>query len=572
MSDPVKDDRTRNDASKHDNQNSDSKAKVEPALVGEELKKALVNKIETVFTKEYLASDPTLVSKMNSEYWAPISDVIELASIQELTKDEALINQAIRSTDKVVVDEEKKLVRPATPPVTRTTIILRDTPKETTPEQVKGLFSEMSGISNAILEVKEDFGKTFFIKFNDENVTIEALKFLKSQQLGGQAVQARIKSEYLIRELNTSSNKPKVEVGQTTTTTYTPPPYIDYSYEYNRYPKGYHQSGPHYQSHDGHHPSGPRGKPGPNTGKYRGGPGKRKDFSRGPSSTHNSHYPGSEGNNNNTTTPSTRNAQPALVMAPSNWPPLPASNEKRKGKNSGYKGEFIKYQKETIVAVINGVKESNEKSSPNWSSGDVSKCSVVLEQQSVELEVNKALPLPKDSQGEFLDNRRSRARSTSGKQRVRGNSFKQVDHQHNESTTTTTATSVWPTVASSAVKKPPTPAQQQQQKKSQKKPKYQQRTTKGSASNNTNATPATTASTAAATPASSNASSSAPQVEEKQAPAAAPAQSTTTTNAATDVAPAAPASEDKTDSKSNGPSYADIAKNNNSPASSSTEN
>jgi hypothetical protein len=96
-------------------------------LGGEELKKALIQQIEFIMSRDYLASDFAIVSQMNSEFFVPISVVMENSFIKALTQDRDVLLAAMKSTDKVIVDETRMMVKPNIK-IQRNTIILRDIP------------------------------------------------------------------------------------------------------------------------------------------------------------------------------------------------------------------------------------------------------------------------------------------------------------------------------------------------------------------------------------------------------------------------------------------------------------
>ena len=49
--------------------------------------------------------------------------------------------------------------------------------------------------------MKPECGSTFFLKFKDEETALDAFSYLRTQKLGGMPVQARIKSENLLKSL-----------------------------------------------------------------------------------------------------------------------------------------------------------------------------------------------------------------------------------------------------------------------------------------------------------------------------------------------------------------------------------
>lgn len=106
-----------------------------PSIGGDDLKKTLVSQLEFIFSKEYLASDPQLVSQLNGDF-LPIASVAELPVIRVLTSDIELVKDALKSSDKIVVDEARGMARPVTKLVQRNTIIIREIP-ESTPQEVQ---------------------------------------------------------------------------------------------------------------------------------------------------------------------------------------------------------------------------------------------------------------------------------------------------------------------------------------------------------------------------------------------------------------------------------------------------
>jgi hypothetical protein len=99
--------------------------------VGEELKKALVQQIELIFLRENLQSNYGIVSQMNGDLYVLISIVCEYLS--SMTTDQSAVLDALLATDKVVVSEDRTMVKPAFK-LERNTIILRDVPAEVTEE------------------------------------------------------------------------------------------------------------------------------------------------------------------------------------------------------------------------------------------------------------------------------------------------------------------------------------------------------------------------------------------------------------------------------------------------------
>lgn len=151
----------------------------------------------------------------------PITQIAELAIVRQFTKDLDLILTCLKASDKIVLDEAKGMARPAIKIVQRNTLILRDIPEATPvevrpvsalfpisdpsprlfpsltrPQEVKKLFGDFAA---NIVEMRPDIESTFFVKLDSEDVTTKAFLHLRSQKFNGVPVQARVKSENLLR-------------------------------------------------------------------------------------------------------------------------------------------------------------------------------------------------------------------------------------------------------------------------------------------------------------------------------------------------------------------------------------
>jgi hypothetical protein len=175
-----------------------SDAETKPVnLSGEELKKVLIQQIEFIMSRDYLASDFNTVSKMNSEYYVPISVVMENSFIKGLTQDRDILLSALKSTDRVIVDEARMMVKPNIK-IQRNTIILRDIAPDVPREDIKALFDEYQ---DKIEDLHSDVGNTWFVSFVNEDITQSAFAVCRSKQFHGKPVQARVKSENLLKSV-----------------------------------------------------------------------------------------------------------------------------------------------------------------------------------------------------------------------------------------------------------------------------------------------------------------------------------------------------------------------------------
>lgn len=93
---------------------------------------------------------------MNDSGYVSLTTIAGFRKVNVLSTKMEDILEALRSSEKVVVDEVNLLIRPAIV-FERKTIILRDVPTETTEEEVRAL---MEGVA-PIESLKVEFGNTW---------------------------------------------------------------------------------------------------------------------------------------------------------------------------------------------------------------------------------------------------------------------------------------------------------------------------------------------------------------------------------------------------------------------------
>jgi hypothetical protein len=98
-------------------------------------------------------TDRYLISQMNAENYVPIKTIANFKMITNLTTNYDLIVDVMKECKSVVVDEGNTMVKPNLKSQ-RNTLILRDIPKDTTPE----VTVELSSIFTLIMY--------YFLKFN----------------------------------------------------------------------------------------------------------------------------------------------------------------------------------------------------------------------------------------------------------------------------------------------------------------------------------------------------------------------------------------------------------------------
>jgi len=165
-------------------------------LEGKELLSALQKQVESYFSRQNLSADHFLVSKMNAQMYVPVSVILQLKRVKDLTVDAGVLIKAVGSSKVCTVDETGSMIKPNFKAV-RNTIILREIPTGTTNTEVKSIFEGLGDVK----EVRSDVGDTWFVSMADESTAKDALLKLRlsGKKFKGQKIKARLKSENLLR-------------------------------------------------------------------------------------------------------------------------------------------------------------------------------------------------------------------------------------------------------------------------------------------------------------------------------------------------------------------------------------
>jgi hypothetical protein len=164
------------------------------ALAGEKLEDALLKQIDYYFSRQNLANDAYLVSQMDPDLWVPIEIIAGFKKVGILTTDATFIAHVMTKSPNVVVDTQKKMIKPSWK-LQRNTIILRDMPADASAEEVRALFSGKFSIT----DTHSDVGNSWFISFDTEDTALDAMMWVRNQQFRGKEVKARMKSEHLLK-------------------------------------------------------------------------------------------------------------------------------------------------------------------------------------------------------------------------------------------------------------------------------------------------------------------------------------------------------------------------------------
>lgn len=354
---------------------------VETPLEGAALKEAIKRQAEYYFSKQNLASDTYLLSLMDSEFYVPVGVIANFGKLKALTSDVSLIVEVLKESDQVVLDESASKVRPHLQQK-RSTLILRDIPKETPLEEINALFKGSKQPSN----IRPDVLNTWFLSFDTEEETMGALEFLrKGAQFQGKPVRCAIKSESVIKSVYYADARTQ-QMSQM------------YSDPANFGANGGRQWG-------NRRPGTNAGSGGNNGGRRggAGGAGRNQDFAGGAgraataagtnvagAATGNQGGRGGKaqrrprgkeagaGDVQTTTSKTTGPQQSQVVLSPMHFPPLPSKgNEKM-----GYSKDFKRYTREEMVEIIRATV-------PGKVDGIDQQCVVLLSTPDLNLETDK---------------------------------------------------------------------------------------------------------------------------------------------------------------------------------------
>lgn len=172
---------------------------------GEELKDAIKRQVEFYFSRANLANDAFLVSQMNSQMYVPIETIIGFQKIKQLTDSVELLVESILDSTVVVLNETKDAIKPNVKSE-RNTIILREIPSATKPEDVQAIFDGCG----EVLSVRSDVGDTWFVTLASEDEAVKTLLALRNKTFNDAPIKARLKSENVLKSFYpaTSSHEP----------------------------------------------------------------------------------------------------------------------------------------------------------------------------------------------------------------------------------------------------------------------------------------------------------------------------------------------------------------------------
>lgn len=156
------------------------------------LREKIKGQVEYYLSRQNLLQDSFLVSKMDKDHFVDLSVIAEFKLIKQLTSDLDLILASIKDSDKIIIDDAKRRIKPSTINQ-RTTLILRNIPTDAERSLVEALLDGAK--IPKILNLRSDVGNNWFATFETEEATKAALDIVKTLKWGDKSIGVGIKSE-----------------------------------------------------------------------------------------------------------------------------------------------------------------------------------------------------------------------------------------------------------------------------------------------------------------------------------------------------------------------------------------
>lgn len=162
-----------------------------------ELVDKVATELERLLSKKNLAEDKQISSALNPQLYVPISTILTVVSLKELTTSADVVVAAAKKSDALGLDDAEQMVRPLLKSK-RDTVILRDIPEDATEAELRGLVAGAPK-APAVLEVTKEVNQIWFVKFGTEEACQDVAWWLRSQKFRGEPVKVAIKSEHFLR-------------------------------------------------------------------------------------------------------------------------------------------------------------------------------------------------------------------------------------------------------------------------------------------------------------------------------------------------------------------------------------
>ncbi|DBA00340.1 TPA: hypothetical protein N0F65_000525 [Lagenidium giganteum] len=248
------------------------------ATAGNALKEAIKRQVEFYFSRTNLANDAYLVSHMNSQMYVPVEVIVNFSKIKQLTEDTQLLIESIRDSTVCSLNETNDAIKPNIKSE-RNTIILREIPSATKPEDVEAIFEGCGKVTS----VRSDLGDTWFATMESEEEAVKTLLALRNKTFNNAPIKARLKSENLLKSFFPTQPAAAENAAAALSTPYGGRAYYNaapmggyydaqnsYGMQYNAGPRGHYNG-----AENNRYAMNQRGGRGPNAGRFHHGHGGR---------------------------------------------------------------------------------------------------------------------------------------------------------------------------------------------------------------------------------------------------------------------------------------------------------
>ena len=155
--------------------------KTSKKLEGAELIAEFRRIVENAFERDNLSNNHHLVSKMNSQMFVPLSVVLEMESVRELSvSDEDILKKAMEGSKMCVLDASGDMIKPSFK-VERNTIILREVPADATEKEVCDSLSLFTSLSLSLHTLVKFDGGVFLVEACSYSFELLRVWYIDSQ-------------------------------------------------------------------------------------------------------------------------------------------------------------------------------------------------------------------------------------------------------------------------------------------------------------------------------------------------------------------------------------------------------
>eukprot|EP00292_Cryptomonas_paramecium_P013218 CAMPEP_0113697578 /NCGR_PEP_ID=MMETSP0038_2-20120614/22213_1 /TAXON_ID=2898 /ORGANISM="Cryptomonas paramecium" /LENGTH=219 /DNA_ID=CAMNT_0000620607 /DNA_START=162 /DNA_END=818 /DNA_ORIENTATION=+ /assembly_acc=CAM_ASM_000170 len=175
-----------------ENEQTEAAASAAACSTDPSLREKIKTQVEYYMSRENLLQDAYLVRQMDKDHFVDLSVVAEFNKIKQLTSDLDLVLASIKDSDKIVIDEAKRRIKPTTI-FLRTTLIIRNIPSDADRDAVETFL--VNGKVPKIVNLRADVGNNWFANFETEEAAKAALDAVRALKWNDKSLGAAVKSE-----------------------------------------------------------------------------------------------------------------------------------------------------------------------------------------------------------------------------------------------------------------------------------------------------------------------------------------------------------------------------------------